>query len=126
MTRARIISLFTGVVLVAFIVWVASNTYWADTLVPMPPKGEARTNPFYAAQRFAEALGARTAWDRVFIMPPADSVIVLSGWHWNLSIGRREGLERWVQSGGRLVVDGRLGGSLDEFEHWSGIVIDYR
>ena len=37
-----------------------ANTYWADTKVPMPPKGEALTNPFYAVQRFAEALGART------------------------------------------------------------------
>ena len=60
--------------LVALVAWVASNTYWADTKVPMPPKGEALTNPFYAVQRFAEALGARTAWDRVLTMPPADSV----------------------------------------------------
>ena len=35
-----------------------SHTYWEDITVPMPPKGEALINPFYAAQRFAEALGA--------------------------------------------------------------------
>ena len=62
----------------ALVAWVASNTYWADIKVPMPPKGEALTNPFYAVQRFAEALGARTAWDRVLTVPPTDSVIVLS------------------------------------------------
>ena len=28
----------------------------------LPPKGEARRNPFYAAQRLAEQLGANTAW----------------------------------------------------------------
>ena len=44
----------------------------------MPPKGEALTNPFYAAQRFAEALGARTAWDRVAHDAAGRSVIVLS------------------------------------------------
>ena len=46
----------------------------------------------------------------LFTAPPADSVIVLSAWHWNLSAGRREALERWVESGGRLVVDRTLVG----------------
>jgi hypothetical protein len=118
--------LLAGVLIVAFVAWVARDTYWADAKVPMPLRGEARTNPFYAVQRFAEALGARTAWDRVLTLPPADSAIVLSGWHWNLSDARREGLERWVESGGRLVIDGRLAGPLDNFERWSGIVLEYR
>jgi hypothetical protein len=77
-------------------------------------------------QRFAEALGARTARDRELTIPPAASVIVLSAWYWDLSIARRERLERWVDSGGRLVVDETLTGSLDEFERWSGIVMKYR
>ena len=125
MTRSRMVWLLVGVVIVAFVAWVARNTHWADAKVPMPLRGEARTNPFYAVQRFAEALGARTAWDRVLNIPPVDSAIVLSGWHWNLSDGRRAGLERWVESGGRLVVDGKLAGPLDDFERWSGIVLEY-
>jgi hypothetical protein len=119
-------SVLGGALLVALIAWVANNTSWVDSKVPMPPKGEALTNPFYAVQRFAEALGARTAWDRVFTTPSTDSVIVLSAWHWNLSTGRREALERWVESGGRLVVDRTLGGSEIEFEQWSGIDRVYR
>jgi hypothetical protein len=127
MTRARLISLLAGLSLVALIAWIASNTYWADSKVPMPAKGEALTNPFYAVQRFAEALGARTAWDRVLTTPPTDSVIVLSAWHWNLSAGRRDALERWVESGGRLVVDRTLlAGGEKEFERWSGIEREYR
>jgi hypothetical protein len=126
MTRARVIVLLVAIPLVALIAWVASNTYWGDTKVPMPPRGEALTNPFYAVQRFAEALGARTAWDRVLTTPPTDSVIVLSAWHWNLSTGRREALERWVESGGRLVIDRTLAGGESEFERWSGIVREYR
>jgi hypothetical protein len=122
MMRKSIISLLVGLPLAGLIVWVASNTYWADTHVPMPPKGEALSNPFYAVQRFAETLGARTAWDRVLNTPPADSVVVLSAWHWNLTTGRREALERWVESGGRLVVDSTLADGGDEFERWSGIV----
>jgi hypothetical protein len=126
MRRASIISLLVGVSLVAVVSWIASQTYWADTRVPVPPRGEALVNPFYAVQRFAEALGARTAWDRVLAIPPADSVIVLSDWHWSLNKSRRETLERWVESGGRLVVDGRLAGGQDEFELWSGIAREHR
>ena len=33
--------------------WIASNTEWTEVKIPLPPKGEAATNPFYAAQRFA-------------------------------------------------------------------------
>ena len=127
MTRARMISALVGIALVGLIAWVASNTYWGDLKVPMPPSGEALTNPFYAVQRFAEALGARTAWDRVpATLPSSDSVIVLSAWHWDLIASRREALERWVESGGRLVVDRTLTGGEDEFEHWSGVVRAYR
>jgi len=126
MRHKSIITLLVGAPLVALIFWVASHTYWADTEVPMPPKGEARLNPFYAAQRFAQALGARTTWDRMLAIPPADSVIVLSAWHWNLSSTRRVALEHWVESGGRLVVDATLADGGDEFERWSRISRDYR
>src|SRR5438132_1418188 len=126
MRRESITSLLVGVSLVAVMSWIAGHTYWADTKVPVPPRGEALVNPFYAVQRFAEGLGARTAWDRALAIPPADSVIVLSDWHWSLSKSRREALERWVESGGRLVVDGRLSGGQDEFERWSGIAREHR
>jgi hypothetical protein len=94
--------------------------------VPLPARGEAATNPFYAAQRFAEALGARTVWDRQLVIPPASAVIVVSAWHWDLTEQRRYSLERWVESGGRLVVTGRLAGGEDEFERWSGVVHGHR
>jgi hypothetical protein len=122
MRRTSLIALLVGAPLIALTVWVANHTYWVDVKVPMPPKGEARVNPFYVVQRFAEALGARTTWDRVLTIPPADGVIVLSTWHWSLSRTRRDAIERWVESGGRLVVDGTLVGREGEFEQWSGIV----
>jgi hypothetical protein len=126
MTRARIIWSAVVVLLAAVGVWVASHTYWADTKVPMPPKGEALTNPMYAAQRLAAALGARTTRDRVFTVPELDAVVVLSGWHWSLVRTRREALEHWVESGGRLVVDSLLVSSGDDFERWSGVDWKYK
>jgi len=114
-------SLLVVGVLVAVGAWVARNTYWTDVQIPTPPKGEALTNPFYAAQRFVENLGAKSAWHRVFTIPPSTSVIILSSWQWNLTETRRVALTRWVESGGRLLVDrGMTGGS--EFEQWAGIV----
>ena len=105
----------------ALVYWIGSNTEWVDVTVPMPPTGEAAENPFYAAGRFAEALGARSTRDRQFAVPDRDAVIVLSAWHWDLTETRRYALERWVESGGRLVVAGPLAGGGDEFERWSGV-----
>jgi hypothetical protein len=106
--------------LVALLVWVAANTAWEDVPVPMPPKGEAATNPNYAAQRFVDAMGGRAIRARTFNLPPADGIVVLWSWNWNLSARRREALEAWVEDGGRLVVDESVIGGT-EFERWAGI-----
>jgi hypothetical protein len=124
--RRLVITALVVVPVAAVVWWTANNTHWAETTIPMPLRGEARGNPFYAAQRFSESLGVRTAWDRAFTAPAPDAVIVLSGWHWTLSARRRESLERWVESGGRLVVAGDLSGGEAEFAGWSGIVRRYR
>lgn len=105
--------------------WIARNTYWDELKVPMPPKGEALVNPFYAVQRFAGALGARTAWDRSLSVPPSNAVIVISGWHWSVGQARRAALQQWVEAGGRLVVDDQLIDPSGAFEEWSGIVQEY-
>jgi hypothetical protein len=118
-----------GAVLIVGVVWlavlVARNTYWTAVAIPIPPKGEALTNPFYAAQKFAAALGAHTSRERALILPSTRAVIVLSAWHWDLSAQRQASLEQWVEAGGRLVVDRRLAGDLSQFQEWSGVEEDY-
>jgi hypothetical protein len=121
----RAMFVIAGTLVIALIIWIARNVYWVDVTVPMPPKGEALTNPFYAAQRLATELGGRSAWDRAWASPSTDAVVVLSSWHWDLSAGRRQAIERWVEAGGRLVVDDTLSGNLEVFEKWSGIVREY-
>jgi hypothetical protein len=125
MTRAHVAGALSIVLLAPLVVYIARNTYWADMPIPTPPKGDAVTNPFYAAQRFAEVLGAATRRDHSPGLPSPRSVIVLSAWHWDLSPQRQHALERWVESGGRLVVDRLLSGEVSEFESWSGVEWDF-
>ena len=119
------VALLFAIGLAFLAVWVARNTYWDEVDFPTAPRGEAARNPFYATQHFAEELGARTAWDRVLTVPSSSSVIVLSSWNWNVNQTRRSALERWVESGGRLVIDSELTGDAADFEEWSGIVREY-
>lgn len=121
MTRSHVTAALCVLLFGALVVFVANNTYWEDIPYPTPPKGEAVTNPFYAAQRFAEALGASTRRDRVFVAPSPKSVVVVSAWHWDLSAQRQAAIERWVESGGRLVVDDTLSGDVTGFMSWSGV-----
>lgn len=109
-----------GVPVAALVIWIASNTYWADVRVPMPLRGDAARNPFYAAERLVEALGGTASSERTFSLPPTSGVVVLSTWNWNLSARRRAALEKWVADGGRLVADDSVSGG-PEFAGWSGI-----
>ena len=80
MTRSRVTAMICVVLIVLIGFYVARNTYWDEITYPLPPKGEALTNPFYAAQRFAEKLGATTVRQHALELPPPQSVIVLSVW----------------------------------------------
>jgi len=106
---------------VLIIAWIASHLTFKDVTVPMALRGEAARNPFYAAIQLSRTLGAEATWEQMFTDPPKDSVLVLSGWNWTLSRVRRERVEKWVEDGGRLVVDSWLLGNSDSFEKWAGI-----
>ena len=114
----------------AFVAWIARSTYWEDALVPTSQRGEAARNPFYSVQRLADALGARTEWRKTLgDMPPANAVMVLKHWNWSLIDQRRRQLERWVEGGGRLVIDATfVPGDKDRFRQWSGLSreLDYQ
>jgi hypothetical protein len=119
--RKHLVSLGLAACLCALVAWIARNTYWQEIEVPTSFKGEALTNPFYAAQHFAESLGARSQWrHEVIALPPRHAIIVTGIWNWNLIPSRRERLEQWVAAGGRLVVDDGLTAGR-EFKDWTGV-----
>jgi hypothetical protein len=112
-----------AVALVAWLaVWAARNSAWEEVSVPQPLRGEARANPFYAAGRFVGALGA-TAELRHAIgeLPHGRGVLVLAHWNWSIVESRRAAIERWVEGGGRLVLDRNLVVSDASLYHWSGL-----
>jgi hypothetical protein len=104
----------------AFIYWIAAHTYWADERVPGQPHGAGLSDPFYAAERLTRELGARASEERVWKLPPTNAVIVTAFWNWDRSSAQRAQLQRWVESGGRLVAGSGYYSS--EFSDWSGIV----
>lgn len=118
--------IFTGLALLAIVlltVWIARNTYWDEVEVPMPAKGEARTNSLYAAERLVERLGATAHAQRnLGELPDPRAIIFLSYWNWDLIPSRRERLQAWVEKGGRLVTDRSLIGGDRALEQWTGIV----
>jgi hypothetical protein len=121
MTRERLGWIVVVLAVAVLLTWVARNTYWTTVKVPLPPTGEAATNPFYVREKFAQALGARSHWARDLSLPPTSGVVYISMLDWDLLPQRRRRFEQWVESGGRLVIDSTLITSTDALETWMGV-----
>ncbi len=94
-----------GVAVVALGLWVASCTEWVEKDVHTPARGEALTNPMYAADTLARRLGARTARPTGLAqLPPAGATLWLTSWHWDLFPENAQRLQAWVRGGGHLVM----------------------
>lgn len=119
--RPKTLGILGGVFALLVVVWVVNNTEWGEVEIPAALRGEAATNPFYAAQRLVETLGGTTERRESLGVIGVDAVVVLSTWSWDIDTARREEFERWVEAGGRLVVDAGLISGGDAFERWSGI-----
>ncbi len=119
--KGRLLKLLIALIIIVPLAVLATKLKFKETQVPLPLKGEALTNPFYAAIKLAENLGVDARWEHIFTASAPDSVVVLSNWNWTLIDSRRRRMQAWVESGGRLVVDGSLLGDFEKFAQWSGI-----
>jgi hypothetical protein len=119
MSTRLLVRLLVLALIGAFIYWIAVNTEWKPVTVEREARGEALTDPFYGAERLARALGARASFDRLWVLPPTTGVIVISYWSWNRNAEHRAQLQRWVESGGRLVADGSIDNT--KLSQWTGV-----
>jgi hypothetical protein len=120
--RARALAMLAGAFLLLIVVWVVTSTEWGEVEIPAPLRGEAATNPFYAAERLVAMLDGTAERRESLGTLGTEAVLVLSTFSWDIDAARRAELERWVEAGGRLVVDAALISGTDAFEVWSDIV----
>lgn len=112
-------ALAIGVALV--LAWIAQHTEWVEETVPGMRQGEALYDEHYALRRLVGLLGGSLAVATpVDALPPTGGVLVLHGWNWHLSADRDAQLRRWVEAGGRLVVEEDVGDA-NAFGDWTGI-----
>jgi hypothetical protein len=125
MTRGRLILFIAVPAAILLVYGFVVNSTWKETKVPTPLQGEAAINPFYAAVKLVKELGAEGRWSRDHAqLPKPTEALLVSGWHWNVSEPRRVRLQKWVESGGRLVVDGSTVG-IEDLASWLDLQIVY-
>jgi len=89
--------------------WLATVTEWAEVEVEKPPRGEAARNPFFALDQLAGELEVRLEHRKdLETLPPAGVRLVLTSPYWDLFPERSAALRQWVETGGHLVLPGRM------------------
>jgi hypothetical protein len=120
MNGKRPLQLLVAVVLAAVGVWIAMNTYWDYEMVDNPPRGEAIRNRYYTFEHLAQGFAIHTSQvPTVRTLPAADGVLVvddLRGTQADI-----DALEKWVASGGRLLLSRSALLSNPKLQSWSGV-----
>ena len=94
-----------AVLIVAAGVWVALNTEWVDVDVPNQLTDAERRDPDLRLKQILRRLGAQVVTPQnLDRMPPPGATLVLGTWQWNLFPERAGAMQRWVESGGDLVL----------------------
>jgi len=121
--RLTIAALICGVVGLVFW-WLAQNSEWIEVTVPGSLSGDAAQDPFYAATRLVDRLGAHSVpLHSLLAAPPTSAVLVITNWNWTLP-ARRARVQQWVARGGRLVIDSSTG-TIAELQNWTRLSLTY-
>lgn len=122
MNRITAAALAFAAVLVALGTWWFLNNFeHVEDEIDVGYQGEARGNPFLAAERLFTRLGApsRTLPFGPSTLPPADHALLLVSPVRSVSAEQAQAIVAWVQEGGRLLVALDDAPSLDPIlRHW--------
>jgi hypothetical protein len=120
MNEKRALQLLVAVVLAALAVWIAMNTYWDYTMEDNPPRGEALRNRFYTFEHLAQGFAIHTSQVTTLrALPSADGVLVVDDLRGTPVY--IDALEKWVASGGRLLLSRSALISSHRLQSWSGL-----
>jgi len=78
MKRPSALQIIVVGVVLFIVAYLVRSTEWGEIEVPTPLRGAAATNPFYAAQKLVETLGATSERRESLGDTPSDAVVVLS------------------------------------------------
>jgi hypothetical protein len=120
MNGKRPLQLLVAAVLAALAVWIAMNTYWDYAMVDNPPRGEALRNRYYSFEHLAQGFAIHTSQvPTLRTLPAADRVLIVDDLRGTqLYI---DALEKWVASGGRLLLSRSALLANPKLQSWSGL-----
>lgn len=92
--------------------WFLENFEKKEIEIYTGYKGEARSNPLFAARLFLKRMGIPAErHDGLTNLPSTDSVIILNTQRYNLSANKTQELLDWVAQGGHLITRARSSGA---------------
>ena len=122
MTRDRVTTWLFVAAAVGLGTWIAFHTYWTQSTVWTPLRGEAVTNPYYSVERLVRALGVGTQrLSSLRTLPSTGDALLITDLQGDIARTRFDSLQRWVESGGRLVVTSNVVWLTPALQSWSGI-----
>jgi hypothetical protein len=126
MTRDRLLAVLLALAAAALAYWLFTRTEWVETQVPMPPRGEAARDDWYAAAAVLRGLGVQVhRQTHLDSLPPPPATLWLESLHWDLFPERSERLRRWVEQGGHLVVNTHQVGSGGPLAQWVPVQVRF-
>lgn len=87
--------------------WLVRHTEWVEERIPLPLTPELQRDGAHVARAWLQRLGMKVVQaSDLSALPPRGATLVLSTALWNAVPGTSDRLQRWVDEGGHLVLDG--------------------
>jgi hypothetical protein len=106
--QQRLIALLVTLGLLLLGWWFLENFKMEQAEIPLPPKGEAKYNNLFAAERYLQTLriptDSTTLPKLLRSMPPTSAVILIDSNRFSNEINATHSLIDWVRAGGHLIL----------------------
>ncbi len=126
MNSVRVRQLVVLAAAAAVATFVVMHTYWDFVTVDNPPRGEAARNSYYSFEHLLGQFGIHTRQvPTLTTMPSQGGILLVNDLRGKLLQSRIDGLERWVEGGGRLLISRGALSSDAKLQTWSGVTLTH-